>query len=147
MNSWEESRTVTGSATLLEKGSLKWLVDCGMFQGGKEMEERNRSVQPYHPEDLSFILLTHAHIDHSGLIPKLVKEGFRGKVICTKATLDLCEVMLQDSGHIQEMEAEWQSRKGKRAGREGEDSSLYCQGCGEEAFNIFKPLGTMRSFR
>ena len=72
-------RTVTGSATLLEKGSLKWLVDCGMFQGGKELEERNWNLQPYQAKDLSFILLTHAHIDHSGLIPKLVKEGFRGK--------------------------------------------------------------------
>ena len=109
-------RTVTGSATLLGKGPLKWLVDCGMFQGGKELEERNWHLQPYQAKDLSFILLTHAHIDHSGLIPKLVKEGFRGKVICTKATLDLCDVMLRDSGHIQEMEAEWQNRKGKRAG-------------------------------
>jgi metallo-beta-lactamase family protein len=117
-------RTVTGSATLLEKGSLKWLVDCGMFQGGQHLEERNWKLQPYQPEKLSFILLTHAHIDHSGLIPRLVKEGFGGKVICTKATLDLCEVMLQDSGHIQEMEAEWQNRKGKRAGR-GEAVPLY----------------------
>ena len=111
-------RTVTGSATLLEKGSLKWLVDCGMFQGGREHEERNWNLQSYRPQDLSFVLLTHAHIDHSGLIPRLVKEGFRGKVICTRATRDLCEVMLQDSGHIQEMEAEWQNRKGKRAGKD-----------------------------
>jgi metallo-beta-lactamase family protein len=99
-------RTVTGSATLLEKGSIEWLVDCGMYQGGRTIGERNRNLRPYHAENLVFILLTHAHIDHSGLIPKLVKEGFRGKVICTKATLDLCEAMLRDSGHIQEMEAE-----------------------------------------
>src|SRR4030043_60875 len=111
------ARTVTGSATLLEKDSFKWLVDCGMFQGGKELEERNRSIQSYYPRDLSFILLTHAHIDHSGLIPKLVKEGFRGKVVCTKATFDLCEIMLRDSGHIQEMEAEWQNRKHQRSGK------------------------------
>ncbi len=117
-------RTVTGSATLLEKGSSKWLVDCGMFQGGKDLEGRNWRLQPYQAGKLSFILLTHAHIDHSGLIPKLVKEGFRGKVICTKATLELCEVMLQDSGHIQEMEAEWQNRKGKRAGRAGKDEAI-----------------------
>ena len=110
-------RTVTGSATLLEKGSLRWLVDCGMFQGGVELEQRNWHVESYRPRDLSFILLTHAHIDHSGLIPKLVKEGFHGKVICTKATLDLCQVMLRDSGHIQEMETEWQNRKNKRSGR------------------------------
>ena len=109
-------RAVTGSATLLQKGSLKWLVDCGMFQGGKEYEKRNWNLQPYQAKGLSYILLTHAHIDHSGLIPKLVREGFRGKVVYTKATFDLCDIMLQDSGHIQEMEAEWQNRKGKRAG-------------------------------
>ena len=132
-------RTVTGSATLLEKGSLKWLVDCGMFQGGKEIEERNWKIQPYRAKDLSFILLTHAHIDHSGLIPKLVKEGFRGNVICTKATRDLCEVMLQDSGRIQEMEAEWQNRKGKRAGK-GEAIPLYTVEDAEKSLRCFQPV-------
>ena len=132
-------RTVTGSATLLEKGSLKWLVDCGMFQGGREIEERNWKIQPYRARDLSFILLTHAHIDHSGLIPKLVKEGFRGKVICTKATLDLCEVMLQDSGRIQEMEAEWQNRKGKRAGKD-EAVPLYTAEDAEKSLRYFQPV-------
>jgi len=133
------ARSVTGSATLLEKGSLKWLVDCGMFQGGKELEERNWSVQPYRSQDLSFILLTHAHIDHSGLIPKLVKEGFRGKVICTKATRDLCEVMLKDSAHIQEMDTEWQSRKNKRAG-EKETVPLYTMKDAENSLQCFQPV-------
>jgi len=133
-------RTVTGSATLLEKGSLKGLVDCGMFQGGKELEGRNRNIRRYHPEDLSFILLTHAHIDHSGLIPKLVKEGFRGRVICTRATLDLCEVMLQDSGHVQEMEAEWQSRKNKRSGLE-ESAPLYTSKDAEDSLRYFQTVG------
>ena len=132
-------RTVTGSATLLEKGSLKWLVDCGMFQGGKELEDRNWKIQPYQAKNLSFILLTHAHIDHSGLIPKLVKEGFRGKVISTKATLDLCDVMLQDSGHIQEMEAEWQNRKGKRAGK-GEAVPLYTMKDAEKCLRYFQSV-------
>ena len=132
-------RTVTGSATLLEKGSLKWLVDCGMFQGGKELEERNRSIQPYCSQDLSFILLTHAHIDHSGLIPKLVKEGFRGKVICTQPTFDLCEVMLKDSAHIQEMDAEWQSRKSKRAGGK-EAVPLYTMKDAENSLQYFQPV-------
>ncbi len=130
---------MTGSATLLEKGSLKWLVDCGMFQGGKEHEERNWNLQPYQAKDLSFILLTHAHIDHSGLIPKLVKEGFRGKVICTKATRDLCEVMLQDSGHIQEVEAEWQNRKSKRAGK-GEAIPLYTAKDAEKSLQYFQTV-------
>jgi metallo-beta-lactamase family protein len=133
-------RTVTGSATLLGKGSLRWLVDCGMFQGGKELEQRNRNVEPYRPRDLSFILLTHAHIDHSGLIPKLVKEGFRGKVICTKATLDLCEVMLKDSGHIQEMETEWQNRKSKRSGKNGA-TPLYTIQDVEKSLPYFQTVG------
>lgn len=132
-------QTVTGSATLLEKGSLKWLVDCGMFQGGKELEERNWHLQPYQAKHLSFILLTHAHIDHSGLIPKLVQEGFRGKVICTKATRDLCEIMLEDSGHIQEMEAEWQSRKGKRAGKK-EATPLYTRNDAEKSLRYFQTV-------
>jgi len=132
-------QTVTGSATLLEKGTLKWLVDCGMFQGGKELEERNHNVRPYHPQDLSFILLTHAHIDHSGLIPKLVKEGFCGKVICTKATMDLCEIMLQDSAHIHEMEAEWRSRKNKRSGL-NESTPLYTIKDVERSLRFFHPI-------
>ena len=132
-------RTVTGSATLLEKGSLKWLVDSGMFQGSKEIEERNRNIQLYRPKELSFILLTHAHIDHSGLIPKLVREGFVGKVICTKATFDLCEVMLRDSGHIQEMEAEWQNRKNKRSGKR-EATPLYTMKEAEESLRYFQPV-------
>jgi metallo-beta-lactamase family protein len=110
-----------------------------MFQGGKELEERNWHLQPYQAKDLSFILLTHAHIDHSGLIPKLVKEGFRGKVICTKATLDLCDVMLRDSGHIQEMEAEWQNRKGKRAGK-GEAVPLYTMKDAEKSLRSFQAV-------
>src|SRR4030043_253229 len=110
-----------------------------MFQGGKELEDRNWKIQPYQAKNLSFILLTHAHIDHSGLIPKLVNEGFRGKVICTKATLDLCDVMLRDSGHIQEMEAEWQNRKGKRAGK-GEAVPLYTMKDAEKCLRYFQSV-------
>ncbi len=134
------AKTVTGSATLLEWGSLKWLVDCGMFQGSRHVEERNWHVEPYRPKDLSFILLTHAHIDHSGLIPRLVREGFRGKVICTKATFDLCEEMLRDSGHIQEMEAEWKSRKNKRSGGK-EAFPLYSVEDAERSLQYFHPVG------
>jgi metallo-beta-lactamase family protein len=138
-------RTVTGSSTLLEKESLKWLVDCGMFQGGKELESRNWKINSYHAQELSSILLTHAHIDHSGLIPKIVKEGFRGKVICTKATLDLCEVMLQDSGNIQEMEAEWQNRKGKRAGKD-EATPLYTVKDAEKSLRYFQTVNYNEEF-
>src|SRR4030042_2450864 len=86
-----------------------------------------------------FILLTHAHIDHSGLVPKLVKEGFRGKVICTKATFDLCEIMLRDSGHIQEMEAEWQNRKHQRSGKI-EVIPLYTVKDAEESLRYFQTV-------
>ena len=133
------ARTVTGSATLLEKGSLKWLVDCGMHQGSKSSDEKNENIQSYHAEDLAFILLTHAHIDHSGLIPKLVKEGFHGKIFCTKATFDLCEVMLRDSAHIQEMEAEWRNRKGRRSGKETMDP-LYTVRDAEKSLQYFQPV-------
>jgi len=132
-------RTVTGSATLLERGGVRWLVDCGMFQGGRELEERNWHTGPYQPRKLPFILLTHAHIDHSGLIPKLVKEGFQGKVICTKATYDLCEVMLRDSAHVQEMEAEWSTRKNRRAGAD-ETSPLYSVEDAEKSLGYFQPV-------
>jgi metallo-beta-lactamase family protein len=139
-------RAVTGSATLLEKGSLKWLVDCGMFQGGKEYEKKNWNLLPYQAKGLSYILLTHAHIDHSGLIPRLVKEGFQGKVVCTKATFDLCNIMLRDSGHIQEMEAEWQNRKGKRAGR-GEAVPLYTMKDAEKCLRYFQTVSYDEKFQ
>ena len=138
-------RTVTGSSTLLERGTFKWLVDCGLFQGGKELEERNRRVQSYRPQDLQYILLTHAHIDHSGLIPKLVKEGFQGKILCTKATLELCEVMLKDSAHIHEMEAEWQSRKRKRAGGK-EAAPLYTMKDAENSLRYFQSIEYNQTF-
>lgn len=133
------ARTVTGSAVLLESGPLAWLVDCGMFQGGKAIERRNWNLRPYHATEIQFILLTHAHIDHSGLIPKIVKEGFRGKIISTRATFDLCGVMLPDSGHIHEMEAEWQNRRKRRSGKEGLDP-LYTVKDSEESLRYFQPV-------
>lgn len=133
------ARTVTGSCTLLERGATKWLVDCGLFQGGKALEERNRNVEPYAPRDLSFILLTHAHIDHSGLIPKLVQGGFQGKIFCTRATFDLCEIMLRDSAHVQEMDAEWQNRKNKRSGRNPVEP-LYTAQDAERSLRFFQPV-------
>lgn len=133
------TRTVTGSAFLLEKGPLRWLVDCGMFQGGKEIERRNRDIRPYHPQELDRVLLTHAHIDHSGLIPKLVRGGFQGKILCTQATFDLCDIMLRDSAHIQEMEAEWQNRKNRRSAKEiGEP--LYTVKDAEESLRYFQAV-------
>jgi len=96
---------VTGSCYLVDTGELKFLVDCGMFQGGSAADRNNRSFA-FDPRDIAFVLLSHAHIDHSGLIPRLVAQGFKGAVYATPATCELLGVMLPDSGHLQEREAE-----------------------------------------
>ncbi len=112
------TRTVTGSNFLVEGAGKKFLVDCGMWQGKAEIEEENTEEFEFNPKEIDFVLLTHAHIDHSGRIPKLYKEGFRNKVYAHKATCDLCALMLPDSGHIQEMEVEWKNKKRIRKGEE-----------------------------
>ncbi len=108
---------VTGSCHLLTSGEHKILLDCGQFQGGKAQEAMNREPFPFDPTEIQCVVLSHAHIDHCGRIPLLVKRGFRGKIYCTDATADLLDVMLKDSGYIHEKEAEWQNRKNERAGR------------------------------
>lgn len=100
------AREVTGSCFLVETDRVRFLVECGLFQGGREATLRNYAPWPFDPKTIDFVLLTHAHIDHSGLLPKLVKDGFRGPVHVTSATADLLEVMLPDSGYIQEKDAE-----------------------------------------
>ena len=106
---------VTGSCFLIEAAGKKFLVDYGVEQGPNLYENVEL---PVNPGDLDFVLLTHAHIDHSGNLPKLYKNGFRGAVYATEATCDLCDIMLRDSAHIQMFEAEWRNRKGRRAGKE-----------------------------
>jgi metallo-beta-lactamase family protein len=96
------AREVTGSCILVQSDRNRFLVDCGMFQGGGESDRKNLRRMPVSPSSVDFVLSTHAHIDHSGLLPKLVRDGFRGPVYCTPATADLLKVMLPDSGHIQE---------------------------------------------
>ena len=118
------AKTVTGSCFLLQTEKTKILVDCGMFQGGRDLRDRNFLDFPFNPGEISALFLTHAHIDHSGLIPKLVRDGFKGKIFTSRATANLCRIMLPDSGYIQEMEAEWINRKARRAGRP-ETQPLY----------------------
>ena len=112
------TKTVTGSNYLVEAAGKKFLVDRGMWQGKPELEEENFDDFDFNPTEIDFMLLTHAHIDHSGRIPKLYNEGFKNKIYAHKATVDLCELMLPDSGHIQETESEWKNRKRMRKGEE-----------------------------
>ena len=108
---------VTGSCHLITCGEHQVLFDCGQFQGGKQQERLNYDDFPFDPAEIECVVLSHAHIDHCGRLPLLVKRGFKGKIYCTDATADLLDVMLKDSGYIHEKEAEWQNRKNERAGR------------------------------
>ena len=133
------TKTVTGSNFLVEGAGKKFLVDCGMYQGSASDEYENEEPFLFDVNEIDFMLLTHAHIDHSGRIPKLYKEGYRNKVIATKATCDLCSIMLPDSGHIQEMEVEWKNRKRER---KGEDPlpPLYTAEEAAKSLEIFSPV-------
>lgn len=133
------TKMVTGSNFLVEGAGKKFLVDCGMYQGGDRDEMQNHEPFAYDVNEIDFMLLTHAHIDHSGRIPKLYKEGYRNPVITTKATRDLCSIMLPDSGHIQEQEIEWRNRKRKREGKEPLPP-LYTAQDGIDTMEIFKPV-------
>jgi metallo-beta-lactamase family protein len=104
--------TVTGSKTLLTAGSTKVLVDSGLFQGLKQLRLRNWDKLPVAPASIDAVVLTHAHIDHSGYLPVLIKNGFRGRVYCTTATRDLCRILLPDAGYLQEEEARYANKKG-----------------------------------
>ena len=133
------TKMVTGSNFLVEGAGKKFLVDCGMYQGGDRDEMQNHEPFAYDVNEIDFMLLTHAHIDHSGRIPKLYKEGYRNPVITTKATRDLCSIMLPDSGHIQEQEIEWRNRKRMREGKEALPP-LYTAQDAIDTMEIFKPV-------
>ncbi|MCP1354982.1 MBL fold metallo-hydrolase RNA specificity domain-containing protein [Aneurinibacillus migulanus] len=133
------ARTVTGSCYVLDTGRHQILIDCGMFQGNKELDQWNEQDFPFDPVKIAAVVLTHAHIDHSGLIPKLCKQGFAGSIIATHSTAELCSIMLPDSGHIQEAEAEWYNRKRRRRGRP-EIKPLYTEEDARRCLSHFKGI-------
>lgn len=128
---------VTGSCHVVNACGKYILIDCGLEQGSDEYENQELPVET---PDIDYVLLTHAHIDHTGLLPLMYARGFRGRVLATEATVDLCRIMLRDSAHIQEAEAEWKNRKAKRAGK-GEIQPLYTMNDAEGVLQHFIPCG------
>ena len=132
------AKMVTGSNYLIKTDDYNILIDCGMFQGNKETEKMNYGEFPYDPSEVDFVILTHAHIDHSGRIPKLVKEGFRGRIITTNPTYDLSKIMLKDSAKIQESDVEWENKKRVRSGKPPL-KPLYTMDDAENSLKYFEP--------
>ncbi len=133
------SRTVTGSCYLFETPAGRLLVDCGMFQGPKTLKALNYGAFPFRPSDIDAVLLTHAHIDHSGLLPKLVRAGFSGPIWATRGTIDLCSYMLPDSGSIQESEVASLNRRSAARGR-AEVTPIYTQADAVAALTAFRSV-------
>ena len=139
------TRTVTGSKYLLENGKTKVLVDCGLFQGLRDLDERNWSPLPVHPKNIDAVILTHAHLDHSGYIPLLIKNGFKGKIYCTDATYDLCKIILPDSGFLQEEDAKY--AKKKKYSKHKNPKPLYTQKDAVASFRYFKTVDFYQDIR
>ncbi len=133
------ARTVTGSCHLFETPAGRLLVDCGLFQGSKTLKALNYGAFPFRPADITAVLLTHAHIDHSGLLPKLVRNGFRGPIMATRGTIDLCSYMLPDSGSIQESEVATLNRRNAPCGRAGV-TPIYTQADAVASLSSFRPV-------
>lgn len=130
---------VTGSCHLIKTENHNVLMDCGQFQGGKSREALNYEPFPFEPSEVECMILSHAHIDHCGRIPLLAKRGFRGKIYCTDATADLLKVMLLDSAHIHEVDAQWQSKRNLRSGKPPVEP-LYTTKDAEKALELVSPI-------
>lgn len=131
--------TVTGSKHLLELGGRRILVDCGLFQGLKALREQNWAPLPVDPASIDVVILTHAHLDHCGYLPKLVREGFRGDIVCSAATADLAEIIMMDSAKIQESDADFANRHGFSKHKPA--LPLYGKHDAENAVERLKPIG------
>lgn len=136
--------TVTGSKYLVATGSKFVLLDCGLFQGFKQLRLRNWAPLPVNPKLIDAVILTHAHIDHSGYIPLLVKKGYRGRIYCTSATRDLCAILLPDSGHLQEEEAKYANKHGYSKHKPA--LPLYTEKDAELSLRRFTPIDFGRNF-
>lgn len=130
--------TVTGSKYLVETPSHRILVDCGLFQGSRALREANWERFPVEPASISAVVLTHAHLDHSGALPLLVKQGFKGAIICSEATASLCEILLRDSGHLQEQDARYANER--KFSRHKPALPPYTVKDSEAALRLLKPI-------
>jgi len=139
------ARTVTGSCFIVEAAGHRFAVDCGMHQGNAEIDRRNWEVDLYDPSRIEFFIITHAHIDHSGLIPRMVQKGFHGPVYLTPPTKDLLQVMLLDSAHIQETEAQWKTKRRLRHG-DKRIQPLYTQKDAQASFPLLQAVPYEREF-
>ena len=138
------ARTVTGSKYLLEHDGIRVLVDCGLFQGLKELRVRNWDEFPVAPDSIAAVVLTHAHLDHVGYLPRLIAQGYRGRVFCTAGTMDLCRLVLPDAGRIQEEDAKQANKHGYS--RHQPALPLYTEVDAQRALTHLQPIGYDRDF-
>ncbi|MEK0414869.1 MAG: hypothetical protein RL352_266 [Actinomycetota bacterium] len=135
---WGANGTVTGSRTIVDTGGARVLVDCGLFQGDREVRARNREDFPVDPSSIDAVVLTHAHIDHSGYLPVLVRDGFRGPVWCTPGTADICQLVLPDAAHLEEEEASYANKH--RTSRHHPAIPLFTARDAHDALALLRPV-------